>query len=589
LKNRAYVGRDEYPSTLTEAYDLMVRRSGAFGTSVGGRGFGGRSNNGGRGNGGRNFQFLQNGGNSYSSDYDSPPDGAKLVPGRDGKTVPFKCYNCNAWGYISKQCSLPDKQAQPKNGLGLAQIGTSFSMGGNQIPQSWILLDTCSTVSVACNQDLVTNIRDCASEECLTVHTNGGSQFFNRMGMLMVMPIPVHFNPDSMANILSMKDVVSLPGVTVTMDSSKERALLVSFGTSELKFTECSEGLYFYDVNNINKPKALLTNYSLLETVEDNKSYFSPSEIKGAETARKIQQEIGWPSTAFFKTIIANNHTKNSPITVDDINRAELIFGTPTPLLQGKMTRVRPTKNKIEKIPLPLPIAKHHKDIELYIDFFFINGHPFLHTKSSKVNFLTADICTSRSKAQIINTLEIVRQTYEARGFNITAIHGDNEFNIEALRTSILPATLHIYGKDEHVGKIERSIRTVKERARMSCHSLPYKKVPKIMVKALVDTVIQWLNAFPSETGVSRNMSPSTIVQGIPSPDMNTKRIVYGSYAMVYIGTKNNMTRRSVPAIAMSPSNKHGGHHFMSLYTGKKLHSYEWKELPIDMEVIARV
>ena len=84
-------------------------------------------------------------------------------------------------------------------------------------------------------------------------------------------------------------------------------------------------------------------------------------------------------------------------------------------------------------------------------------------------------------------------------------------------------------------------------------------------------------------------MSPSSIVEGKPKPDMNTKRIVYGSHAMAFIGTKNNMARRSVPAIALSPSNLHRGHYFMSLCTGKRLHSYEWDELPIDEEVIARV
>jgi hypothetical protein len=118
---------------------------------------------------------------------------------------------------------------------------------------------------------------------------------------------------------------------------------------------------------------------------------------------------------------------------------------------------------------------------------------------------------------------------------------------------------------------------------------MSYKKIPKIMVIAMVECATLWLNAFPSSNGVSDTMSPSTIVQGKPNPDMNPKRIVHGSYAMVYIGTKNNMTCRSMPAIALNPSNMHGGHYFMSLYSGKRLHSYKWDELPIDDDVINRV
>ena len=49
------------------------------------------------------------------------------------------------------------------------------------------------------------------------------------------------------------------------------------------------------------------------------------------------------------------------------------------------------------------------------------------------------------------------------------------------------------------------------------------------------------------------------------------------------------MRARSVPAIALSPSNQSGGYYFMSLYSGQKLHAYEWDKLPIDSDVIARV
>jgi len=416
-----------------------------------------------------------------------------------------------------------------------------------------------------------------------------------------------------MANILSMKDVASIPGVRVLYDSTLERTMFVHFNGCVYKFKECSEGLYYYDMKNgpekcckiIDKaqpsveaktedvPKDKLsetvTPYSFLSTVDSNKQFYTSDEIKGAENARIQQEQLGWPSTTKFKRIIKNNLINNSKITIDDINRAEIIFGTPKPLLKGTMIRHVPITNKIEKVPLPIQIAERHKEIHLYIDFFFINGHAFLHTKSSKINFITAELVNSRAKGQIIKTLETVRAKYEARGFKIVAVHGDNEFDIEAVKTFLLPAIVHIYGKDEHVGVIERSVRTVKENCRTMTHNTPYKRVPKLMVMGLVENSMLCLNAFPSIGGISDFMSPSSIVEGKPKLDMNIKKIVYGTYAMVFIGTKNNMARRSVPAIALYASNLHGGHYFMSLYTGKRLHSYEWEELPIDNEVIARV
>ena len=99
---------------------------------------------------------------------------------------------------------------------------------------------------------------------------------------------------------------------------------------------------------------------------------------------------------------------------------------------------------------------------------------------------------------------------------------------------------------------LERSVRTVKDSCRIMTHSTPYRKVPKMMVIALVDNIMFWLNAFPSTNEVSDTMSPASIVQGKPTVDMNIKRIVYGLFAMFFIGTNNNMSRRSVPAIALN-------------------------------------
>ena len=58
---------------------------------------------------------------------------------------------------------------------------------------------------------------------------------------------------------------------------------------------------------------------------------------------------------------------------------------------------------------------------------------------------------------------------------------------------------------------------------------------------------------------------------------------------MAYIGTKNNMKSRSVPAIALAPSNGWGGFYFMSILTGRKIHAYKWVTIPINDEVIDQV
>ena len=90
-------------------------------------------------------------------------------------------------------------------------------------------------------------------------------------------------------------------------------------------------------------------------------------------------------------------------------------------------------------------------NIALSIDFFFMNGNIFFHTKLEKMDFLTAQSCSSRSMRTILTALEKIINTYTCRSFRITNYHGDNEFDKEAIRDFLEPAILHIYGREVHV------------------------------------------------------------------------------------------------------------------------------------------
>ena len=168
-------------------------------------------------------------------------------------------------------------------------------------------------------------------------------------------------------------------------------------------------------------------------------------------------------------------------------------------------------------------------------------------------------------------------------------MHGDGEFNIDDLKDQISPTEAVIYGRNEHVAVAERSIRTIKERCRITCRAAPYVKYTAVMIQHLVESRVSWLNRFPSKNGVCKHMSPATIVLGHEKPDMTVKRIPFGGYALTYTQTSNDMKARGTPGIALSESNQKGGQYFMSLYTGKVIHAYAWQELPIHEEVIEKV
>jgi hypothetical protein len=150
---------------------------------------------------------------------------------------------------------------------------------------------------------------------------------------------------------------------------------------------------------------------------------------------------------------------------------------------------------------------------------------------------------------------------YTARGFNVTRLEADREFN--CIVNDVLPHDMNIADADDHVHEVERSIRTVKERVRCTIQGLPFRRVPKIMIRAIVEGAHKSLNQFPVKDGASEIRSPLlTIMMGRPRPDYNDLKIELGAYALVYEAndpTNTNKTR-ATGAIALTPTgNAQGG------------------------------
>jgi hypothetical protein len=62
------------------------------------------------------------------------------------------------------------------------------------------------------------------------------------------------------------------------------------------------------------------------------------------------------------------------------------------------------------------------------------------------------------------------------------------------------------------VPEVERHIRLIKERGRGILNTLPFKKMPQVILIKLIYHVVLWLNAYPTKSGVSDTLSPREIV-----------------------------------------------------------------------------
>jgi len=203
LKKGMFVGRDEYPTTVARAYDLLLHTS----KKIGYRRNRQRYSQGQRNGGQSSFAFTQKADKNANHKNED-------VAGMDGVLHEgVRCYQCQRQGHYSSQC--PDNEGKSKVGHTMSQQQT------DSISKSWILLDSCSTHSISNNRNLLKNLEKCRSGESLVLTMNAGHMEFGWFGDFVLFPLKLHFNEQSLATILSLREVGNIPGVRIYMDTEK--------------------------------------------------------------------------------------------------------------------------------------------------------------------------------------------------------------------------------------------------------------------------------------------------------------------------------------------------------------------------------
>jgi hypothetical protein len=144
------------------------------------------------------------------------------------------------------------------------------------------------------------------------------------------------------------------------------------------------------------------------------------------------------------------------------------------------------------------------------VDIMFVNGLPFLVTSLRGLSLVTIEHLQLRTAKRLVHTLERVFRIYATAGFVIQTALMDMES--EKLRMMMPHVALNTMAARKHVGEVEQKIRVIKERARGTFNTLPYKKLPKLMVIELLHFCIMWMNSFPVKSGISKKWIPQELV-----------------------------------------------------------------------------
>ena len=152
-------------------------------------------------------------------------------------------------------------------------------------------------------------------------------------------------------------------------------------------------------------------------------------------------------------------------------------------------------------------------------------------------------------------------------------IHADNEFRtIFRDINEDWEVDFNFSLTQQHVPDIEHKNRFLQEQFHVGLYRLPYKKLPKVMIRYLSLRVTRKRSYFPKNTGISKVYSPHTILKS-KQVDFNKEFVhSFGNYIQVVDDRlpKNNNLPRSIDSIYLRADDSlQGGHKLMDFATGR--------------------
>ncbi len=174
------------------------------------------------------------------------------------------------------------------------------------------------------------------------------------------------------------------------------------------------------------------------------------------------------------------------------------IWGASVSRLKGSTVRETSHHKLQSLVKVPKELLQLQQKVCIGINIFFVNSHIFFVMYSRKICFATITHLINHKVSEVWVMMHKIYQMYMLHRFHVVEIAGDGEFAWIADHVASLPTTsiLSLAATSEHVGLVEQNICFRKEKTLSIHHSLPFERVPALMLVHMVLYTMQFMNSF---------------------------------------------------------------------------------------------
>ena len=144
-----------------------------------------------------------------------------------------------------------------------------------------------------------------------------------------------------------------------------------------------------------------------------------------------------------FIRYVSMNLIPNCPVTIQDIKNAEFVWGPDIGCVKGKTVWSQPSVVCVTGTAITMQIMQQYKNVTLSVDIMKVTGIPFLMTISKHIKFGSAGKLDSMKNSHILKHFKAIIGAYVTRGFQVTIILADNQF--ESMRGKRSPCPIQCY------------------------------------------------------------------------------------------------------------------------------------------------